>query len=101
MLAPVAFFVMRVVALTGRRPPILPPLEQLILVLLRREKSFSQNFREVFRSFREVFRSFRKVSEAFGHVQTHSDPFGPAGTRLDAFGCIRKRLDVFRKVQIF
>ena len=64
-------------------------------------KSCSRNFREVFRSFREVFRSFRKVSEAFGHVQTHSDPFGPAGTHSDAFGRIWKRPDIFEKIRIF
>ena len=52
--------------------------------LLRREKSFCQNFREVFRSFREVLRSFREFFEVFGRVRTHSDPFGPIGTRSEA-----------------
>ena len=63
--------------------------------LLRSEKSFYGNFREVIRKIGEVFRSCHEFSEAFGCGQTHSDPFGPIEMYSDAFGSSWKRSDVF------
>ena len=56
--------------------------------ILRREKSFCKNFREVFRSFREVFQSFRKFFEVFASFSRLSDPFGPIGMHSEAIGSV-------------
>ena len=58
------------------------------LKILRREKSFCKNFREVFRSFCEVFQSFRKLFEVFASFSRLSDPFGPIGMHSEAIGSV-------------